>query len=498
LIKLSKFLPRRYPGSVGVTLAFLCLARFIYWFWAYPNPDEAYYWLWGRHLDWSYYDHPPLHAWIQGLFYVGFGKSLGVLRLPTLISSGLFFYTEYCLVRYLYGRQVPYRWPVVVSCTLVSPLYFVFLMMAWHDQWLITFSLIAAYSILRFWDSYLTHPPGESWRLYLAGATLGLASLCKYTALFVGLAGLAVIISQRPLRSLLRDRRLYGAIAISALASLPIVIWNAQHDWLSFQYYLTRSIDPSEATRQWSLKPWEVFGFWGFSILILSPLVSWAFFRLLQHKTPKTASPTYRPFAIWLFSLSTGLLSWIALFSTALYYWNIVAYLLLLPGLPVFFGHHQRLFRIAQGIGCLVAAVLVVNYCALPLAAFFGPDGDPDGRMLFGWETVSPIVSETVQTMGADTLLLTTDYRLASALAYALNNPDVLAISARQDQFDVWAQHRTLMGKNAVILADDWHPLTPTFEAQFERLSEPLTLSVSRWQVWIKNYYLYQAYGFQP
>ena len=26
--------------------------------------DEAYYWQWAQHLDWGYYDHPPLVAWL--------------------------------------------------------------------------------------------------------------------------------------------------------------------------------------------------------------------------------------------------------------------------------------------------------------------------------------------------------------------------------------------------------------------------------------------------
>ncbi|MBT4089283.1 MAG: hypothetical protein HOE30_12390, partial [Deltaproteobacteria bacterium] len=25
--------------------------------------DEAYYWEWGQHLDWSYLDHPPMTGW---------------------------------------------------------------------------------------------------------------------------------------------------------------------------------------------------------------------------------------------------------------------------------------------------------------------------------------------------------------------------------------------------------------------------------------------------
>ena len=40
--------------SAGVRLA-LALGTDVYF-------DEAYYWQWGQHLDWGYYDHPPLVA----------------------------------------------------------------------------------------------------------------------------------------------------------------------------------------------------------------------------------------------------------------------------------------------------------------------------------------------------------------------------------------------------------------------------------------------------
>ena len=82
----------------------ILLARGVYWLTAFPNPDEAYYWLWGQHLDWSYYDHPPFHAWVQGVFS-RLGHSPFVLRLPTIVSNGLFFWTYYQIAGYLYGKR---------------------------------------------------------------------------------------------------------------------------------------------------------------------------------------------------------------------------------------------------------------------------------------------------------------------------------------------------------------------------------------------------------
>jgi 4-amino-4-deoxy-L-arabinose transferase-like glycosyltransferase len=523
----------RLGVSLYSGLIFLGIAHCLYGLFAFPNPDEAYYWLWGQHPDWSYYDHPPFHAWVQGIFSAVFGHARWVLRLPTLLSNGLLLYAYYRLSRDLYGAQAGAAVWIIVACLLASPLYFTFLILAWPDQWLMAFSLVAAVGLIRFFDRYRLDGRGLSGDLYGAGLALGLAGLCKYTAVFVGLTGLGLIVCDLTLRPLLRDYRLYGAAAIAAFTLLPILIWNQQNDWLSLQYYLTRSIDSGGAGLH--LKPLEVLGFWGFSLLLLSPVLSWALVQRLRYLPmgltgarvpassggpsidPVTAPSTYNAFAIGLFLVSTGSLSLIGLVSTALYYWNILAYLLLLPLLPSYFlrcrfstddlrtgklpspsWQRRRGFLLAQGLGCLAATLLLVNYCIFPIAAWFGPEGDPDGRMLFGWDTVGPAVQAALNTLPADALLLTTDYRSAASLAYALNNPQVLAISERRDQFDIWARRRSLAGKPALLLADDWHPLLPDLAQQFEQLTGPQTLSVRRWGGWIKNYYLYQGQGFQP
>ena len=47
--------------------------------------DEAYFYQWGKHLDWGgYYDHPPMVGWwLWGLQQIS--SSLLVLRLPAIL-----------------------------------------------------------------------------------------------------------------------------------------------------------------------------------------------------------------------------------------------------------------------------------------------------------------------------------------------------------------------------------------------------------------------------
>src|SRR5947208_1127731 len=59
-------------------------------------PDEAHYWDWSRHLDWSYYSKGPLVAWLIrgscelfGAWSERFTGSLGfAVRLPAVVCGG--------------------------------------------------------------------------------------------------------------------------------------------------------------------------------------------------------------------------------------------------------------------------------------------------------------------------------------------------------------------------------------------------------------------------
>lgn len=517
-------------------LSLFILLRLVFWCNTFPNPDEAYYWLWGQHPALSYYDHPPLQAWIQGVFTALFGRSQFVLRLPNLIGNTLFFAVYYQIARYLYGKEAQRFFWLMVLLVLASPLYFLFLALAWHDHLLITCSLIALFLFIQFLDGYSADGQGKTWQLYGAAIALGLAGLCKYNALFVVLGMVGAIASNSQWRPLFRDRRLYLAGLIAALFLLPILLWNLGNDFQSFRYYVNRSGDPG--TGGLRLKWGDPLVFLLVSVATLSPFNIWAMIQAIQLPNPQPHS-AYRTVALWTFSVSTVLLIAIAFVSTALYYWNITAYLLIFPLMPTVFlktegrgqkaegragnsslviGHsslakdrgqrtkdkreskifHKAIFFGGQLYGLLFALLLVVHYSLFPLSALGSPDDDPDSRMLFGWNEVDKAVITEAAKLSTSTFFVTTDYRSASALAYQLHQPDVIAISDRIDQFDFWFDASSLKGHSAVILSDDWHPVEPKLAAQFEHLSDPVTVPVTRFGHWIKNYYVQTGDRFHP
>lgn len=78
-----------------LALIAIILTRAVSGFLLAPIQDEAYYFYWARFLDWGYFDHPPLVAWIASLIQIWPSSVLaaragtivlGILGIPLMIS----------------------------------------------------------------------------------------------------------------------------------------------------------------------------------------------------------------------------------------------------------------------------------------------------------------------------------------------------------------------------------------------------------------------------
>ena len=75
-------------------------------------PDEAHYWDWSRHLDWSYYSKGPLVAWLirASCELVGdwseqhTGSLTFAVRLPAVLCGSLLLVSLYVLTVQVFGQ----------------------------------------------------------------------------------------------------------------------------------------------------------------------------------------------------------------------------------------------------------------------------------------------------------------------------------------------------------------------------------------------------------
>jgi hypothetical protein len=485
---LSKF-------NMWFAVLLLAILRLTYWVFAFPNADEAYYWWWGQNFSLSYYDHPPLFAWLQGLVAQVLPHDFWSLRFLNIISNGVFFYVYWWLAGYLYPAGQKRAWLLLITAVGGAPLYFVMLTLAWHDHLMITLCLAGGAVLVQYLDDCKYRNLVRDHRLYCGVFLLALAVITKYNALFFSLGIAATIWGDRQLRQLITWQRAIAVLSIFCVVLIPVLLWNLQHDFPSFRYYLTRSV----AGGSWVQRLLEPVGFVVISGLMLSPfnccLLYWGgragAWQCLDVKT------IYPQLAIRVFLVSSGILLAVSVISTAYYYWNITAYILLFPLIPSAWQKHSihQMFTGVIIYGVTFALIFVVNYTTFPITALFSTAADPDGRMLYGWYKVGDHIHSIADS--ADQPLVTTDYRSAAAIAYAMPERRVTALSQRISQFDF---QNVDFSQRFILVWDDWHPLTAWHKGQIGRinLDRVKVLPIYQWGVWLKNYYIAEAQALNP
>ena len=450
-----------------------------------PFMDEAYYWMWGQHPALSYYDHPPLNAWLQGLSAAILGWNKLALRLPVLLAL----IADIVLLRLLARRLAPAApallfWPTLVLF-LATPIFVAVTAVALPDHLLVLCILAALYFFLGFIQRWPALPEHAWPQLYLGAFWLGLAALSKYNAVFLGL-GLALFVVLSPrYRPLLRQPQLYVATAISIGVQLPVLLWNLGHGWASFGFIL--------GGRHAGLSASSVgVGGWLLGlVLTLSPFLVVAMARFLASRRDDAGERLAR----LTFALSSLAIFGLAFFTATLFHWNLVAYLVALPFLVLHFRWRWLFWgQVAYGLAFLV--LVIVNYGVVPLTDIRAIR-DEASAWAYGWEEAAAAVATAAARHEAG-FVATADYTTASLLGLAMRDPQVTSLSPRTDQFDFWFDDAAHAGQDAILLGDDWRPLGDAQAVQFESLTLLEEVPVGRHGKLLNTHRIYLGRGFRP
>lgn len=205
-----------------------------------PGFDEAYYYTYTLHPNWSYFDHPPLVA-----IATGFGPWLTSsvtawsIRLgPLLLHTGSLVWLTLA-TRQLFGRSAAL---LALAIATAIPIFQVgFGILALPDSPLMFFwSLCLYWAAWEFFDRDRPYRP--SWKLAVVSLLVGLACLAKYHGLALGFGLVCFCLLSDRHRSALRLPWTLLGCGLFAIALAPIAIWNAQHEWASFLFQSSRAI----------------------------------------------------------------------------------------------------------------------------------------------------------------------------------------------------------------------------------------------------------------
>jgi 4-amino-4-deoxy-L-arabinose transferase-like glycosyltransferase len=204
-------------------------------------PDEAYYWVWGKHFALAYRDKGPLAAWAIALSTKLLGDTVfGVRIFAVLLSAGTAFQL-YRLAQRLYDERVA-LWCLIVAAAI--PLFGVGSILMTIDPLSVFFW---AWAVNLSWSGFET---GRMRHWLLLGAVIGIGFLAKFiNAMQLVCLGIFLCWS-KPHRHYLFSRQSLATLVTFVIFSLPVIIWNAQTGWLHLHVLSERGgLDQSVAIR---------------------------------------------------------------------------------------------------------------------------------------------------------------------------------------------------------------------------------------------------------
>src|SRR5499427_7184535 len=223
----------RLVRNTSLTILALLVLRLIAAVWTPLTFDEAYYWIWSKHLAGGYYDHPPMVALVirAGTMIAG-DTELGVRLVSILLALPMSFAVYRTAAILFGGVRVAATAAILLNVTLMVA---VGTLIVTPDAPL----LVASSFVLFFLAKVLETGRGAWW--LAVGAAAGCALLSKYTAMFFGLAIVVWLVAVPKLRHWLWSPWLWlGGLVALALFS-PVILWNADHQWVSFVKQLGRA-----------------------------------------------------------------------------------------------------------------------------------------------------------------------------------------------------------------------------------------------------------------
>jgi hypothetical protein len=456
----------------ATAVRFVCLA---------PLPlgnGEAYYYTWSRFLDFSYYDHPPLIAWMVRAT-TALGSSPAAVRLGPVLAAGAFGLLFYRLAERLFRPRTAFFALVLVTALPV----FLFS----------SFALNPEAPLAPLWIGFLVVLEGmrkrDGWhRPVLAGALLGFAFLAKYTAVLLVPAAILYVASSRPTRRWLRRPSFYAGGALALAIAMPVLLWNQARGWPSVRLHLVERASAAlpVAGENRINQLVAVSSSSGAGLLesflrvvvgqllsyspILAPLLVVGIVRAVRRARTDDRDLFLAAFSV---PVLVPLVAAMTRFQDAEQHWTMMAVMPAAIAAGRILDESWSRAKVFKGfaaaglgltaIGFALALVHVKTTAILRLI----PAGHYDARAdianeLVGWSDVSASVTRAADAAPGKAVLASSHYSLCGRLFFETGDrPEVFCPSARRSAFDFFGRHDLPADATVIVLTNDIHDEMP-------------------------------------
>jgi 4-amino-4-deoxy-L-arabinose transferase-like glycosyltransferase len=469
--------------AVLILIAATLVARIVFGFSLGLGIDESYTVATGRHPQLSTFDHPPAAWWLAWGAGRLFATESGLaLRLPFIALFALTTWLMYRLTAFLFDERSGFWAAATLNLAPVLP---------WTSgTWILpdgplNAALVAgAYAAAR---AVFGARPTASWWWLAAGACGGLALLSKLHGvfLFAGV-GLFLLTSAEHRRWLLSPWPYAGAI-VAAAVFLPVIVWNAQHAWVSFAFQGGRA-------RLQGIDLLGPLAALGGQALFLLPWLWLPLVVCLGKALLKGPADDRR----WMMAcLAIGpilVFTGISLNGThVLYHWAAPGYLMAFPLLgaevAAAIARHDRrvrawLIATAASLAALLAAVTATSY--LPWPAIAGPRGKavPDPLLeSVDWRELGPELEARGLAGRPGFFVAATRWHEAGKIDYALGGGlPVLCLCRDARGYGVLMRAQAHLGGTGLIIGRNLSPeqIKAVFAAYFDSIEPMPPITITR------------------
>ena len=413
--------------------------------------DEAYYWVYSKHLDWGYFDHPPGIALFIKAGWALLGEELG-LRLLIVVSNTVTIWLLWEIVKE-YMNDMTLFFVIAFSIILVHIGGFI----AVPDTPLIFFTTLFFY----FYRKYLKRDDLKYALILSLTAAAMLYS--KYHGVLIIFFTLA---SNLPL---LKRRSFWVIVVLTILLFFPHIWWQYHNDFPSIKYHLS-----GRSKEGYSIE--FTLAYIGGQLLIAGPLIGFFLFYACWKQKAKDLFLRSLKFTFWgiilffLFSSFKGRVE---------ANWTAAAFIPMIILSAVYASEHVKLRKIIGKIA--IPGILLIILFRIFLAFNFIPDLLNIRTELHHWDTWAKQIKEKAQ--GAPVIFMNS-YQKASKYSFYTGENSYSAnnVYYRKNQYNLWHEKEgDFQGKRVMFM--------PSWETSYT--GEMETIIGTYYYTFINHYYSY-------
>ena len=429
--------------------------------------DEAYYWLWSKHLAAGYFSKPPGIAWAIALGTAVLGDTERGVRLLSILCSALTGWGVYRLGRELISPRIGLA---ALLTALVTPMF-------WAGSLLMTIDALSVCAWVWAANALWALHRQPTWSRWIGlGLAIGLGLLAKPTLLAFFASMMLWMIFSREDRRWLCAPGFWVMLLVALAALIPPLWWNAQNEWITFDHLKERGA----LDQGWSFSLSAFASYLGGQSGVAGPWLLIGFLLALARPALRVGVPIVaRRFLMALWLPLLAFYSLLALNKPGQPNWPAPAWIgalvFTVAAWQPFLDQRPRARRwVRAGFGVLVIGAVAVHFALLFFHFPAEGNRDPFERVR-GHRDLGRQIAELRAETGA-AFASGSHYQTAALLTwYAPDRARAYTIPQRppRNQFDLWPSYRAHHppGSDALYVARGRN-LPDAVEREFKTVEE--------------------------